>query len=470
MTTSPADPPESRHSVPKNGWLIIFVIILLCAGTVLCLLSISAEEQKLRDQILTETRLAAEGIDPGQARLLTGTEKDLGSLNYQQMKEQMAAIRSTEPLVRSVYLMGQRPDGSVVFLVDSEPPGSRDYSPPGQVYPEASALLISIFASGKPDIEGPVADRWGTWVSGLVPVTDPVNETVVAVFGMDISAADWNRQLAAAALPLVVGMMLILVLVISFVVAYIDISHQKKITRQLEEYARNLERSNRELEQFAYVASHDLQEPLRMVTSYVQLIEKRYKGKLDENADLYIYYAVDGATRMQALINDLLAFSRVATKGKPLERTDSQKVINDVLKSLKTAIEEKHAKITIGPMPEVMADPIQLGQVFQNLISNAIKFNKGDDVSVSVSAEPEGPMWRFTVSDNGIGIEPQYFDRIFIIFQRLHGKDEYPGTGIGLAIAKKIVERHGGEIRVESKPGEGSTFSFTIPAVEGKGK
>jgi light-regulated signal transduction histidine kinase (bacteriophytochrome) len=207
-----------------------------------------------------------------------------------------------------------------------------------------------------------------------------------------------------------------------------------------------------------------------MVTSYVQLIEKRYKGKLDENADLYIYYAVDGATRMQALINDLLAFSRVATKGKPLERTDSQKVINDVLKSLRMAIEEKHAKITIGPMPEVMADPIQLGQVFQNLISNAIKFNKGDDVSVSISAEPEGPMWRFTVSDNGIGIEPQYFDRIFVIFQRLHGKDEYPGTGIGLAIAKKIVERHGGEIQVESKPGEGSTFFFTIPAWEGKGK
>jgi signal transduction histidine kinase len=463
MTTSSSDPQRSPRSISQNWWLIIFVIVILCAGALLSLLAISAEEQNLRNQILTKTRLAAEEIDLRQVGSLTGSEEDLASMNYQQMKERMASIRSAEPLVRSAYLIGQHPDGSVIVLVDSEPPGSPDYSPPGQMYTGASDLLRATFVSGKENIEGPVVDPGGTWVSGLVPVQDPVSGTVVAVFGMDISAADWSRQLAASALPWVIGMMLTLVLVISFAVAYIDISHQKKITRQLEEYSKNLERSNRELEQFAYVASHDLQEPLRMVISYMQLIERRYKGRLDENADLYIYYAVDGATRMQVLINDLLAISRVSSQGKPLVRTDSQQVIDTVVKNLKMAIDERHAKITIGPMPEVMADPNQLGQVFQNLISNAVKFNRGEDVQVSVSAEQEGPMWRFTVSDNGIGIEPQYFDRIFVIFQRLHGKDEYPGTGIGLAICKKIVERHGGAIRVESEPGAGSKFSFTIP-------
>ncbi len=234
-------------------------------------------------------------------------------------------------------------------------------------------------------------------------------------------------------------------------------------TSELAERAQELTRSNAELQQFAYVASHDLQEPLRMVASYTQLLAKRYRDKLDADAHDFIQYAVDGATRMQTLITDLLAYSRVGTQGKPLESTDCEAVFDRVVASLKLTIKESGAVVTRGPLPRVMADSTQLGQLFQNLLGNAVKFRAGERPRVHVSAQRDGKAWKFSVRDQGIGISPEHAERIFVIFQRLHGKEEYPGTGIGLAICKKIAERHGGRIWVESKPGSGATFYFTIP-------
>jgi signal transduction histidine kinase len=233
-------------------------------------------------------------------------------------------------------------------------------------------------------------------------------------------------------------------------------------TRQLADRAKDLETSNQELQQFAYVASHDLQEPLRTISSFTQLLAKRYQDKLDDKAREFIHFAVDGCKRMQTLINDLLAFSRVGTQGKVLEPVDCDAVLNRVLRSLKIAIEESRAVITRDTLPKVLADEIQLCQLLQNLIGNAIKFRGSAAPRVHVSASKEEAFWKISVQDNGIGIAPEHHERIFVIFQRLHTKMQYPGTGIGLAICKKIAERHGGRIWVEPTPGGGSTFVFII--------
>ena len=244
-----------------------------------------------------------------------------------------------------------------------------------------------------------------------------------------------------------------------------DITERKRMEVALREKTEELARSNEDLEQFAYVASHDLQEPLRMVTSYVQLLGKRYEGKLDADADEFIGFAVDGAIRMRKLINDLLTYSRVGTKGKELSPTDSEAVLAQSVNDSKVIIEENGAHVTYDPLPTVMADSPQLGQLFQNLIGNAIKFRGNEPPCVHISASRNGNGWIFSVRDNGIGIAAEYSERIFIIFQRLHSRQEYAGTGIGLAICKKIVERHGGHIWVESDVGKGATFRFTLPAV-----
>lgn len=233
--------------------------------------------------------------------------------------------------------------------------------------------------------------------------------------------------------------------------------------RRLRDKTEELTRSNAELERFAYVASHDLQEPLRMVGSYVQLLARRYRGQLDQDADEFIHYAVDGATRMQQLINDLLAYSRVGTRGGLIVPTDCNEVLESALFNLGHSIEASGAQIHHAPLPTVPADASQLAQVLQNLIGNALKFHGANPPEIHIEAQDQGEHWRFSVRDQGIGIAPEHAERVFQIFQRLHSREEYPGTGIGLSICKRIVERHGGRIGVISKPGAGAEFWFTLP-------
>lgn len=236
---------------------------------------------------------------------------------------------------------------------------------------------------------------------------------------------------------------------------------KEKETVQL--YADELKRSNAELEQFAYVASHDLQEPLRMVASFTQLLAKRYKDKLDADAHEFISFAVDGANRMQRLINDLLSYSRIQTRANPFGETDFEEVLGQARINLQAAIEKSCALISNDPLPVLTADSNQMLRLFQNLIDNAIKFSGDMPPRIHISAEKIDNDYLFSVRDNGIGIDPQFKERIFVIFQRLHNKEEYPGTGIGLAICKRIIERHKGRIWLESEPGNGSVFYFTLP-------
>jgi PAS domain S-box-containing protein len=254
---------------------------------------------------------------------------------------------------------------------------------------------------------------------------------------------------------------------------FTDVTEREHAEKERERLLGELSRSNEELQQFAYIASHDLQEPLRMVASYVQLLEKRYKGKLDADADDFIGFAADGAARMQTMINDLLIYSRVGTQSRSFEPTNCETVLEQALVNLRMTVEESGARVTHDVLPTVTADDSQLVQLFQNLIGNAVKFRGDKTPHVHVSSERKGEEWIFSVRDNGVGIDRQYAERIFKIFERLHTRSEYAGTGIGLAVCKRIVERHGGRIWVESEAGKGSKFYFTIPVrkrrVEGEG-
>ena len=244
-----------------------------------------------------------------------------------------------------------------------------------------------------------------------------------------------------------------------------DITERKRAEDALARQAQELARSNAELEHFAHVASHDLQEPLRMMASFARLLQRRYQAQLDADADEFIAYIVDGAVRMQRLISDLLAYARIGQRGKEFALTDCAAVVDAAWRNLRAAIEESGAVLTCGPLPSVIGDETQLVQLFQNLLGNAIKF-RSDTPHIHVGAERRESHWLFWVQDNGIGIEPPHVERIFLIFQRLHTRAKYPGTGIGLAICKKILERHGGRIWVESEWRKGSTFYFTLPVTE----
>lgn len=246
-----------------------------------------------------------------------------------------------------------------------------------------------------------------------------------------------------------------------------DITQRKQIEQEREQAIGSLQRSNEDLKQFAYVASHDLQEPLRMVASYTQLLAERYEHQLDEKAHRFIHYAVDGATRMQALIRDLLAFSRVETRAREFKAVNAYNAFGTAMANLKAVIDETGARVTVDDLPHVLADESQLSQVFQNLIGNGIKFRRPSVTAhIHVSASRRNDDWCFSVQDNGIGIDTKYKERVFVVFQRLHTRHEYPGTGIGLALCKRIVDRHGGRIWFESEPARGTTFYFTLPSTQ----
>jgi PAS domain S-box-containing protein len=335
----------------------------------------------------------------------------------------------------------------------------------GQVVRHGESFIVSDTRTDERYFAG-VAQEAGLDLRSVLAVPLRVKEGVIGVLEMvDVEVDGFTlddmllgEQLAASAAIAIENARL-------YEQAQQEIAERKRAEKEIERYAAELERSNRDLQQFAYAVSHDLQEPLRVSTSYLRLLEERYDDQLDDRADKYIGKAVSSAERMKAMINALLDLSRVGTRGEEPAPADAEEVLKRILGSLERAIEDANAKVTHDPLPTVMADEAQLAQIFQNLIANAIKFrHEGKRPHVHISAGREGDEWLFSVADNGIGIDPEQVDRIFQIFQRLHTEEEYPGLGMGLALCKRIVERHGGRIWVASKVGHGSTFTFTLPA------
>ncbi|MGE5486313.1 MAG: ATP-binding protein [bacterium] len=342
---------------------------------------------------------------------------------------------------------------------------------PGAAYALAAALSLSAFAIETwverhidPNLAMPfvVASALAAWLGGVGP----------GVLSVALNSAGfWQTSLRHGAdnvLPRL-GVFVSVNLVVVWIIELVRRSREQ-LRRSEELYKRlsgELERSNAELEQFAYVASHDLQEPLRMVASYTELLAETYSGQLGPEADKYIAYAAGGARRMQALINDLLEFSRVGRRGEPLADVPIEDALRRALGNLATTLNETNAVIVHDPLPLVRGDLVQLAQVFQNLIGNGVKFRGPEPPRIEIRAQRDRSEWRFSVRDNGIGFDPRYADRIFLLFQRLHGREQYRGTGIGLAVCRKIVERHGGRIWAESEPGRGSTFFFTLPVAKG---
>ena len=298
----------------------------------------------------------------------------------------------------------------------------------------------------------PVRNTFASVLRTGQPVHDVEAEAILSVEGNEV-----RLWLEVSADPLVLDGKRHVILSMN------NITARKQAEETLQQTAEALERSNKDLEQFASVASHDLQEPLRTVSGFVQLLQKKYGNRLDSEADQFIEYAVDGTRRMETLIKDLLAYARVSTRGVELTPTDAGAAFRQALDNLHATIQEAGAEITHGKLPTVRADGSQLVQLFQNLIGNALKFQGESPTKIHVDVCRNEDHWLFSVRDNGIGIAPESLDRIFLIFERLHTRTEYPGTGIGLAICKRIVDRHGGRIWAESEPGQGTTFSFTLP-------
>jgi signal transduction histidine kinase len=413
----------------------------------------------------------------------------------------IANIRTDARLANNTRLDLQ----TMLVLVVDEETGVRGYAATGsklflQPYREANQRFPSTFATLERSAQNPNLTSIQDDLEGLRSSHSLWEADVATPIAKGTSSADSDRRLKDGKVlmdrvrahigeardeveavanrlslevqqAIIVSILAIVLMTIALGIVAVRFEHarlreEQRLREQVDERNAALERSNQSLREFAYVASHDLQEPLRTIASFTELLQKRYAGRLDADADEFIGFVVDGAKRMQQLIDDVLEYSRVSTHGKPLVPVDLDAVARRSVANLRASIEERGAEVTVGPLPRVMGDEIQLGQLLQNLVGNALKYNRSARPRVEVSARRDGRGWRVAVSDNGIGIAPEYHERIFRIFSRLHTRGEYGGTGIGLAICKRIVDRHGGRMMVESEEGKGASFAFSLAGIE----
>ncbi len=468
-------------------------IILLLAISVLSFFYIrftyTRFEKDEKDDILQVARSIAATFPLENLKVLEVKPGDTGKPQYQVVKKILKEIIRVNPEARFAYIYAEQ-NGKIFFMADSEPEDSKDYSPPGQEYTEAKHEDFLPFRTGKELFSGPTTDRWGTWRSVLIPLKDGYSGKTIGVLGLDFSAQSWDEMLLYEIIEssVLTFLLFLAILLVIFISVKNDslrqavaehLAAEEKISRlnetletriaertsELETINRELAIHTREIEQFTYIASHDLQEPLRTLTNFTQLIQEEYAGNLDANGNKYIEFIYNSAGRMNELVNGLLTYALLG-KERMVTLVDCNIIVEEVLDDLADSIKESGADISVTNLPMVNGYPTELRLLFQNLINNAIKFRKKNvPVVIKVSAEIFGLEWLFSVEDNGIGINEKDAVKIFDIFKRMHNRNEYAGTGIGLAHCKKIVELHGGKIWVEPGKEVGATFMFTIPAM-----
>lgn len=468
----------------------------------------SAMMREVEDSFLLQAKYAAAAINIERIKNIAGVTRVENNPDYNRVREQLITFHHLNPQLHRMRLYTMV-DNKPCISVDSAPENSPDHSIPDSLAQAHPLELTNIFTNGISYIISPHTDTHGTFVSALTPVSHPGDLPAHAVLEVEIDASKWKMIGSRYRLVAIITTLLFSSAIVAFAVirqrmlesaellrvsrmrfedsqlqrqreleelnclleeevearTAILTETNKQLRHSIDERAKTEElliEKNHELQQFAYVASHDLQEPLRTITSFIQLLAKRYQGKLDRDADEFIGFITDGAKRMQTLINDLLTYSRVTTKTKPFCLLETKRIVECVLANLRQSISESGVQISVDELPDIIGDETQLLQIFQNLIGNAIKFRSSQDPTIRISGQELTDFWEFSIHDNGIGIEPQFHERIFEVFQRLHNREQYAGTGIGLAVCRKIVERHGGSIRVESTIGRGSTFVFSI--------
>lgn len=473
-------------------WIAMVVVLIL--GALLVAKAERDERKGGRARIEAFASTYAEELqEMGHFRITTETSPD--DPGYLAMIEKQKRWLELTELVADIYTFRRAPDGNGnQLIVDSETDYNRDgvideeadqgresRTDIGEIWLEESEVLAQAYRGVAGFDEVPYEDRWGVWVSAYAPMVDPEGG-FDAVVGVDFPAERWITSLERARRTVIafLGVLVTLILSGGAIIATLRSSllERRRTAQALgeakekaDEANQALETSNRDLEQFAYVASHDLQEPLRMVTSFLQLIQKRYGGELGNDADEYIRHAVEGADRMRRLINGLLELSRLNQKEREFQPVDVGNVVEVALDNLSIAVWESQAKIKREQLPVVLGDETQLTQLFQNLIENAIKFSKEGPPVIEIESrlvmEDAAEWWVFSVSDEGPGIAPEHHERVYEIFQRLQVPSEGGGTGIGLALCRRIVENHGGEITLESEEGKGCVFKFNLRAAEG---
>ncbi|MCF7918551.1 MAG: PAS domain S-box protein [Candidatus Cloacimonetes bacterium] len=450
---------ELYHNINKFVLMLLLLLIVL----VIILYLIASRLEKIISTPILNLAKATKMISEGEGYLLKVQKKgndEIGILidGFNNMMDQIQEkAQERDKALESL----RESENKFRALFESDLIGTHFWDATGEIT-EANDEFLKIVGYTREDLTSGVL-RWRDLTppeyteSDNLKLKELEEKAAVTPFEKEYFHKDGRR------VPIILGAATFPGSTVSGVAFILDITERKEAERRIKLFNEELQRSNKELEQFAYVASHDLQEPLRMISSYTQLLERRYGDRLDQDAKDFIGYAVDGAVRMQRLINDLLSYSRVTTRGKPFEEIDSHIILGLAIANLQQAISEAGAIVTNDDLPVIMADESQLVRVFQNIIDNAIKFHGNETPRIHVSAKEDDNEWVFSISDNGLGIDKQFHDRIFVIFQRLHGRDEYPGTGIGLAICKRIIQRQEGKIWFESEVGKGTTFYFTIP-------